>query len=91
MNNKFVSNKTAKRLALGGAIGAITGVVLTLVILLPLYSKVGDCTTNSTSCSTNFSTEQIGVNLALGLVFVSAVAIITAAIMGISIHVKNKQ
>jgi len=90
MHSKIVSDKTAKRLAIGGAIGLATGVILTLVALMPLYSKANTCLEN-TGCSIDFTAEQVGVNLALGLVSVSVSAIITAIVMAVKIGLKNKQ
>ena len=87
MNNKLVSEKTAKRLMIGGVIGFVAGIVLLFVILLPLYSKVGECTPGTNTCSNNFTAEQVGVKLVSVLIYVSLAAIVTGVVMIIALSV----
>ncbi len=89
--NKLISEKTAKKLMVGGVIGFVAGIILSFVILLPLYSKVGECTSGTTTCSDNFTTERIGAKLVSVLMYASLAAIVTGVVMMIATSVKGKQ
>ena len=91
MNNKLISEKTAKKLMVGGVIGFVAGIILSLVILLPLYGKVGECTSGTNTCSDNFTAEQIGAKLVSVLMYVSLAAIVSGVVMMIATSVKGKQ
>jgi hypothetical protein len=91
MNNKLISEKTAKKLMIGGVIGFVAGIILSFVILLPLYSKVGECTSGTNTCSDNFTAEQIGAKLVSVLMYVSLAAIVAGVVMMIASSVKAKQ
>lgn len=90
MNNKFISDKTAKRLMVGGVIGFVSGILLSFVILLPLYSKVGECT-SGTNCPDSFTAERVGAKLVSVLMYVSLAAIVAGVVMMIATSVKAKQ
>jgi len=91
MNNKIISEKTAKRLMLGGVIGFVAGIILSFVILLPLYSKVGECASGTNTCPDNFTAEQVGAKLVSVLMYVSLAAIISGVVMMIVTSVRAKQ
>jgi|GEM_PF-2896829 len=91
MNNKLISEKTAKKLMVGGVIGFVAGIILSFVILLPLYGKVGECTSGTNTCSDNFTAEQVGAKLVSVLMYVSLAAIVSGVVMMIATSVKGKQ
>lgn len=91
MNNKLISEKTAKRLMVGGVIGFVAGIILSFVILLPLYGKVGECTSGTNTCSDNFTAEQVGAKLVSVLMYLSLAAIVSGVVMMIATSVKAKQ
>lgn len=76
---------------LGGVVGFVAGIILSFVILLPLYGKVGECTSGTNTCSDNFTAEQVGAKLVSVLMYVSLAAIITGVVMMIASSVKAKQ
>ena len=91
MNNKLISEKTAKKLMVGGVIGFVAGIILSFVILLPLYGKVGECTSGTNTCSDNFTAEQVGAKLVSVLMYVSLASIVSGVVMMIATSVKAKQ
>ncbi len=91
MNNKLISEKTAKKLMIGGVIGFVAGIILSFVILLPLYSKVGECTSGTNTCSDNFTAERVGAKLVSVLMYVSLAAIVSGVVMMIATSVRAKQ
>ncbi len=91
MNNALISEKTAKKLMIGGVVGFVAGKILSFVILLPLYSKVGECASGNNTCPNNFTAEQVGAKLVSVLMYVSLAAIVVGVVMMIASNVKAKQ
>lgn len=91
MSKKFVSDAVSKKLMIGGGIGFGAGIILSLVILLPLYSKVGECVSAKDACSSDFAAERIGARLVSVLMYLSLVAFVTGVVMMIVVGVKSKQ
>ena len=94
MNKKLFSEATAKKLMIGGVIGFVSSIVLSLATVFTLYSKVGNCGFGNTtgSCKTdNFTWQTIAAHIGLVLAYVSIAAIVIGVLMIIAVSIKAKQ
>ncbi len=89
MNKKLITKTTSKKLMIGGAVGYVAGIILSFVILLPLYGRVNDCL-DANNCSTDFTWEQIGAKLVSVMMYLSAAAFTAGVLMFIALIVKSK-
>jgi hypothetical protein len=94
MNQKLLSEKTAKRLMTYGVVGFVASIVISLATLFNVYGKVGNsgfsnCTAN---CKTDSLTWQTTItHIAVVLSYISVAAIILGVLMIIVVSAKTKR
>lgn len=89
MNQKILSEKTAKRLMTYGVIGFVSCLVVSLVVLFSTYSKAGS--SNCTGSCANLTWQKDVAHIAVVLSYISVAAIVAGVLMIIAVSVKNKK
>lgn len=93
MNNPQSLKRTANKLIIGGVVGFILGLLVSLLVLFPLYSKEavqGDCAVATSTCAHSLRVASIAGKSVAVVSYISIAAVTVGLVLYIIASSKDK-